>query len=259
LTFESVFIRIVGMPPYNKSILERLAPLLIILVVGLSFSVGFLWQRITSLEKGIKIGNNPTATTMPDDGRLTSDQANKLAPVSDSDHVTGSRDAQVFLILYADMECPYCKTFHPIAKQAVESFGNQVAFVYRHFPLDTLHTKARTEAQGAECAASLAGNDAFWAYLDKVYAVTPSNNMLDMTLLPQIAGQVGVDKTKFNACLGSEATISAVEDDYQSGVAAGVTGTPANFVINKKGEVWSLPGAIPLTSLKEAIQKALSS
>lgn len=247
------------MPSIKKGFLERLAPLLIILVVGLSFSVGFLWQRITALEKGLPVASTkPIASAGQDENKLTADKAAKVSPVSDSDHIKGSRDAQVFLIEYADLECPYCKTFHSVAAQAIESFPGKAAWVYRHFPLDTIHTKSRTEAQGAECAGSLAGNGAFWSYIERIYSVTPSNNMLDMTLLPQIAGQVGVDKTKFNACLGSDKAKAAVETDYQSGVEAGVTGTPANFIVNKKGETWSLPGAVPLETLKAAIQTALT-
>ncbi len=259
MTRQALRARIMDMPEKKTALIERFLPLLIILVVGLSFTVGFLWQRIVALEKGNTASNNKPSSlaTEPPTNKLTDDKAKKVPQVTSSDHVRGSRDAQVFLVEYADLECPYCKTFHQVAKQALDAYPGKLAWVYRDFPLDMLHTKARTEAQATECVASLAGNEAFWKYVDKIYEVTPSNNQLEMTLLPQLAVQVGVDKTKFNSCLGSEEAKNTVELEYQGGVTAGVTGTPASFIINKKGEVWTLPGLVPFATMKETIEEAL--
>ena len=118
-------------------------------------------------------------------------------PVSSSDHIRGNVNAQITIVEYSDLECPFCKVFHGTMKQAMAAYGDKVRWVYKHFPLDQLHPKADKEAEAAECAGELGGNDAFWAYIDKVFEATPSNNGLDLALLPAIAQDLGFDITKF--------------------------------------------------------------
>jgi protein-disulfide isomerase len=161
------------------------------------------------------------------------------------------------LIEYSDLECPYCKRFHSFAQKAVDEYKGEVAWVYRHFPLDMLHSKARIEAQATECAAELGGNDGFWTYIDKIFEITPSNNGLDLDKLPKLAGEVGLDSQRFKTCLDSKKYKDRVEKDYQGGTAAGVSATPTSFIVNNKGEAWIIPGAAPFEAFKPAIETAL--
>jgi protein-disulfide isomerase len=139
----------------------------------------------------------------------------------------------------------------------VDEYKGEVAWVYRHYPLDSLHPQAREEALATECAAEQKGTDGFWALTDKIYEVTPSNNGLNLADLPKLAGQVGLDGTKLQTCIDSGKYKDIVEAQYQGGVTAGVTGTPGNFVINDKGEAWLIPGAVPFTTLKQTLDEAL--
>jgi protein-disulfide isomerase len=91
-------------------------------------------------------------------------------PISEKDHVRGDRDAQIVLIEYSDFQCPFCSRFHPTAQQVVEEFNGQVMWVYRHFPLDSIHPVARKAAEASECVAELGGNDAFWNFVDTIFA-----------------------------------------------------------------------------------------
>ncbi|MES2223524.1 MAG: thioredoxin domain-containing protein [Patescibacteria group bacterium] len=105
-----------------------------------------------------------------------------MKPVTADDHIMGDTNAPVKVVLYSDLECPFCKSFHQTMQQIMaSSYGTnkQVAWVWRNFPLKQLHSKAPKEAEGAECAAELGGNDAFWKFIDKINEVTPSNNKLD--------------------------------------------------------------------------------
>lgn len=255
------------MPENSRpSIFEKFAPVLVLVTVALAFVVGILWQKVTTLEKGgVKLSDTSVGTKTqgkgaPEvNGKLSDEQAGKVAAVSDEDHIRGGKDAEIFLIEYSDLECPFCKQFHKSAQQAVGSYEGKVAWVYRHFPLDTLHSKADKEAEGAECAFDQKGNDGFWAYVDRVFEITPSNNGLDEEELPKIASYVGLDVSEFNSCLNSRQFKDKVESQYQSGISAGVTGTPGNFVMNKKGEVWVIPGYVSFESLKLTIDEALKS
>lgn len=245
---------------FKKGLLEKSVPVLLVLTVVLAVFVGVLWQKVSSLEKGSPTNGFPAEIAGPDaTGKLPEESAKLVEKPSDKDHLRGSLDAQIFLIEYTDLECPYCKTFHPTAQQALAEYGDKIAWVYRHFPLDQIHTKADKEAEAAECAFELGGNDAFWKFVDKIYAVTPSNNGLDLTKLPTYAGQVGLKQADFKTCLDSGKYAEKVEAQYQSGLAAGVTGTPGNFIMNSKGEVWVIPGAVPYEQLKPVIDEALKS
>lgn len=181
-------------------------------------------------------------------------------PLRDSDHIRGEKSARVLLIEYSDLECPFCKRFHPTAQQAVDEYKGEVAWVYRHFPLDQIHSKADKEAEAVECAAELGGEDGFWKLTGKIYEVTPSNNGLNLDDLPKLAQEVGLDQAKVKACLDSGKYASRVEEDYQSGIKAGVQGTPGNILLDTKtGKTVSIPGAVPFESLKSSIDSMLKS
>jgi protein-disulfide isomerase len=147
--------------------------------------------------------------------------------------------------------------------KVMDEYGKdgRVAWVFRHFPLDSLHSKARKEAQASECANELGGNDAFWAYSDKLFDVTPSNNRLDLKLLPQYAEEIGLDRAKFETCLQGNARGGKYADHIQADVldatASGGTGTPFSLVIAANGEVYPLVGAQPYEAVKALIELAL--
>jgi protein-disulfide isomerase len=96
-------------------------------------------------------------------------EVTELQGLQDGDHVRGNKDARFLLVEYSDYSCPFCARFHPTAQQLVEEFDGELAWVYRHFPLDQLHPTARSEAEASECVAKLAGEDAFWSFTDALY------------------------------------------------------------------------------------------
>src|SRR3989344_279096 len=93
--------------------------------------------------------------------RLDSGQANSpttdidIAPVTEKDHIMGSRNAALVIVEYSDTECPFCKVFHNTMQEVVKEYKGEVAWVYRQFPIAQLHSKATKEADATECAAEL--------------------------------------------------------------------------------------------------------
>ena len=179
-----------------------------------------------------------------------------ITAVSASDHIRGNPDAPVKIVEYSDTECPFCKRFHETMKQVVDA-NSDVAWVYRHFPLDQLHKKARKEAVATECANELGGNDAFWKYLDRLFAITPANDGLDPAELPKIAQFVGLDVAKFNECLASTRYDQHIEDEVQNAQATGGNGTPWSIVVSKNGTKYPLSGAQPYESVEQLVDIAL--
>ncbi|MCK6462238.1 MAG: DsbA family protein [Candidatus Pacebacteria bacterium] len=185
-----------------------------------------------------------------------------IKPVTSKDHIKGSPNATVKVVEYSDTECPFCKKFHQTMNAIMndEEYGKsgEVAWVYRHFPIDQLHSKARKEAEAAECAGELGGNTAFWAYLDRIFEITPSNDGLDPARLPEIADYLELDNAEFNKCLNSGKYAKRVADDLAGGADIGVRGTPFSVVIAKDGRKTTINGAQPYAEVKSIIDAALS-
>ncbi|MBI2124138.1 MAG: DsbA family protein, partial [Candidatus Wildermuthbacteria bacterium] len=166
-------------------------------------------------------------------------------------HVQGKGD--ITFVEFSDLECPFCKQFHGTMQQAMAAYGDKVRWVYKHFPLDQIHPKARKEAEAAECAGELGGNDAFWAYVDRIFEITPSNNGLDPALLLVIAQDLGLDRTRFESCLASGKYAELVEAHFQEGARLGVNGTPGSFVNGQP-----VRGAVPFETLQLIIDAQLA-
>ena len=248
--------------------LEKLVPILLLASIVLAFVVGMLWQKVSLLSSGTVVSNtgaaagqqqagtNPAAQapTNPS-GKLTDDQAKNVPPVTDKDHIRGNKNAKVLLIEYSDLQCPYCEKFHPTAQQVLSEYGDDVAWIWRHFPLDQIHPKARPAAIASECVADLAGNDGFWKFVDEVF----KDQTTALDDLEGIAAKVGVNAAAFKKCVDAGDVAKIVDEQYQKGAAAGITGTPGNFIVNKNGQAWLIPGALPFESLKTTIDEALKS
>ena len=203
-------------------------------------------------------GNTANAPQQQPAAQQTGD-LEKMTPITSKDHIRGNPDAPVKIVEYSDTECPFCKRFHTTMKEVMDEYGKdgKVAWVYRHFPLDQLHSKARKEAVALECANEQGGNDKFWSYADRLYEITPANNGLDPAELPKIAQFVGLDTAKFNTCLASTKYDKHIEDEVQNAQATGGNGTPWSIVVAKNGKKYPLSGAQPYASVKQMIESVL--
>lgn len=236
--------------------LSSTSSLLVIILVIFSFVIGVLWTKVQYFEGGGKpIAGATTGTGNPNSP--TAPTVGGLRDVTNNDHIRGDKNAKVTLVEYSDLECPFCKSFHPTMQKALQEYDGKIRWVYRHFPLDQIHSKADKEAEAAECASELGGNDGFWKMTDKIFEVTPSNNGLNLDDLPKLAQEIGLDQNKFKACLDSGKYAQKVEEDYQDGIKAGVSGTPGTILIDAKGGKKLIPGALPYESVKAEIEAAL--
>ena len=186
--------------------------------------------------------------------------ADKTAQLEDfsQDHIRGNIDASVKIVEFSDMECPFCKKFHETMKQAMAEYGDDIAWIYRHFPIEQLHSKAKKSAEASECAGELGGNNAFWRYLDKYFEITPSNNQIDLAELPKIAESIGLNKTQFENCLNSGKYSEKIEAQIQDAENSGARGTPYSIVIDKNGKKYTINGAYPYEDVRQMIESALS-
>ena len=99
-------------------------------------------------------------------------------PVSDDDHIEGPSDAPMTLVEYGDFECPYCADAYPVIKALQDTMGQDLRFVFRHFPLTRLHPHAEHAAEISEAADSI---DRFWDMHDILFenqAALDDNHLL---------------------------------------------------------------------------------
>jgi len=203
----------------------------------------------------------PPAPSLP---TANSGNSDNVQPLTAQDHIRGNLDAPVKIVEFSDTECPFCKRFHSTMQQVVEEYSDEVVWVYRHFPLDSLHLKARREAAATELAAELGGNDAFWAYTDRLFEITPSNDGLELSQLVQIAKDVGLPQKPFQDLVDGNDIQGGkfaqhIEENYQDSIASGGRGTPYTVIIAPNGDTFPISGAQPYSSFKATIDLALKS
>ncbi len=231
-----------------------------IIVAGAIIAIAIVWT---------------TKPAKPAAGGAASQQpaAVAMAPVTAADHILGNPNAPIKIVEYSDPSCPYCKMFNPTMEQIMTAYGagGKVAWVYRQFPLDKpdpngniLHQNAGHEALAFECAGSLGGNTAFWAYEKEWFSVFPLQGATGRTIaedtaqLASIAKDVDLNAISFSDCLSSGQFKSRIDAEYTDGVNAGVSGTPTSIIITPTGTKIPLVGAVQYDTLKATIDTLLT-
>ena len=187
--------------------------------------------------------------------------ARKVDPARD--HLWGDKNARISVILYSDMECPFCKRFAGVPESAAAKFGGKVNVVWRHFPLQFHNPSALKEAHASECVAKQAGSNGFFSFANAVLKASNGNGQGlpdgDAGMLV-LAKQAGVkDMSAFKTCLQAPQTAQAVEEDMKDGAAAGITGTPGVILRdNISGHSGIIGGAIPQADVEAQITGLLS-
>ena len=93
-----------------------------------------------------------------------------LAPISEKDRIKGVDFAKITVVIYSDMDCPYCKKFHKSITNIMPDYTDSIRWVFRHMPIDRSHPEARAKAETAECIAATTNNDHFWTFIEAVFA-----------------------------------------------------------------------------------------
>jgi protein-disulfide isomerase len=171
--------------------------------------------------------------------------AHLVKSVNEDDHTRGPGDAAVILVEYGDFECEDCAAAHLMLMDLLDEAGDQVCFIYRHFPMSQIHPKAQRAAEAAEAAAS---QGSFWEMHDMLFA---NQDALDDDSLRNFAEKIGLDMGRYDREMDNELHADRVRDDFLSGVRSGVNGTPTFFI---NGERFDSPAS--KAGLLDAIENA---
>ena len=176
--------------------------------------------------------------------------ADELLDLSDDvdparDHARGPEDAPVTLLEYGDYECPYCGQAEVVIRDLLESFGDDVRYVWRHLPLNDVHPNAQMAAEAAEAAAV---EGAFWGMHDKLLEHQDELSPPDLT---RYAEELDLDVERFWDDLRERVHAPRIAEDVGSADASGVAGTPTFFINGKRHH-----GAYDIDTLTATVRAA---
>lgn len=167
------------------------------------------------------------------------------AVVSRGGHRIGPENAMVTVVEFSDFECPFCARFSQHVVTAIRAaYPNDVAFVYRHFPLDKIHKEALPAARAAECAAEQGKFEAFHTLLFAQHdslGAKPYSRFAKESAVPNLSA--------FETCAARTDRVNALESDVSDAKQLGVRGTPTVFANG-----WRLSGGVDSTIIDSIVR-----
>lgn len=221
---------------------------------GLALIVFLTLFSVVSLALAIYVGR---VVVLLRTGAITPEELLGREPVGPLDRVKtmatsddpsfGPSNAQVVIVEFSDFQCPFCAQAYPVIKELLKDYGDRIHFVYRDFPVPSLHPQALLGALAGECAHE---QGKFWPMHDKIFE---NQQDLNENNLKTWAIQLGLDGVQFSSCLDSQKYLPEVQEDLNDGVDAGVRATPTFFINGQKIE-----GALPLSVFEQIILTILN-
>lgn len=236
--------------------------LLICFIVGFFILLGLMVKKVDfgSIAKAQKDAvplvdstapTNPSAAPTPTNNNNAPAPANiQLAAITDKDHIRGNKNAKISIVEYSDFQCPFCSKHHPTLQGLIEEYGDRVNWVYRHFPIESIHPNARPAANASECASE---QGKFWEFADQLFA---GQTRLGSDFYKEVARNLGLDIGKFESCLSSNKYDSKVNADLLDASRAQGRGTPHNIIVFADQKI-PLSGAQPAVAFKQVIDALL--
>lgn len=171
-------------------------------------------------------------------------------PISVDDPVLGPEDAPVTIVEFSDYECPYCQRYHSETfHQIINTYGDQVRYVFKDLPLTSIHPNAVPAANAAHCAQEQGD---FWAYHELLFS---DQLALSADSYLAYADTLGFDITEFSACLEEDRYVDVVMEDTSILTALSAPLSTPTFFINGQ----YVAGAQPFSVFAELIDAELSS
>ena len=158
---------------------------------------------------------------------------------------SGSLNAPVVLVEFADYECPYCQKVNPQIQQLKKEYGDNLTVIYKDFPLP-MHHGSEKAAEASRCAGE---QGKFWEYHDVLFY----SRLIDVDALKEHARVLKLDGDRFDTCLDSGKQAAAVKQDLDEAKSLGLTGTPSFFV---NGHFFS--GVVDYAALKDIVNQQLN-
>lgn len=200
---------------------------------------------VFGLVLGIAIFSAVNYFRLSSPGRKTNDYTDQPKitnfNISSADHIWGNSQADIQLVVFGDFTCGYCSEYFNSLKQLASDYGDKVAVVWRHFPLNK-KGEANNAANAAECAGE---QGKFWEMAELIYS---HQENLSINFYYAQAEELSIDADQFKKCLDNRSYQDKIDSQYAVGIAKDVSGTPTSFL---NGRV--LLGALPYYDLNRLV------
>lgn len=209
--------------------------LLVPIAFLLGLGTGYLnWGRGVAVGSAITVQS--TRAALPTDASGQSSAAGDIAsqmaqlprydvPINEDDPVLGAEDAPITIVEFGDFQCPFCTRHAQETEPRLRAdYGDQIRFVYKDFPLSSIHADAFSAALSGQCAQE---QGKFWEFYDLLFS---GRLGLGREAYDSYAQELGLDITAFDQCLDEERYADQVQADYDLGVQLGVSSTPTFFI-----------------------------
>jgi protein-disulfide isomerase len=204
-------------------------------ILGLLFAFGvgvgagyFIWAR--PLKAELKLAQE-SAAKAAESAQAQNDGANQPQEVKryevpiDGNPILGKDSAKITIIEFSDYQCPFCRQWHAeVLPQLKAKYGDQIRFVYRDFPLYSIHPNAESAAIAANCAGE---QKHYWEFGDLLFTHQDS---LNTQTYEKLAQDLKLNVPSFSQCITENRYKSEVDADYSFASELGVRSTPTFFI-----------------------------
>jgi protein-disulfide isomerase len=174
------------------------------------------------------------------------------------DHVYGNVNSKVVFIEYGDYQCPGCEAAYQPVKEMVEKYKDKVAFVFRNFPLTSIHPNAKAAAAASEAAGL---QNKYWEMHDYLYENQSAWKNLDTnertTYFVDGAKQLGLNGDTFKNDLSAENVMKKINFDLAIGKKSNVTATPSFYIGDKKLDDIYTNNSLDINKLEDTLKQKI--
>lgn len=162
----------------------------------------------------------------------------------------GPPDAKVTITEFSDYQCPACLTLENNLRQVLPEFEGKLRFVYRNYPLHTIHPNASIAAEAALAAGE---QGKFWEMHNKLFGNQAQISAEGIAAIKRIAKEIGLDEAQFDEAISSRKFAAQVKKDMDDATKFGVEATPTFFINGQK-----YVGAYSAAQLRQLIESELA-
>ncbi len=227
--------------------MSRAAALVLALLASCGRSAAHPVPLVLVPEAGAELAPEETSSERRSDSAAAPLADAGPVPVGRDDPAVGDRLAPVTLVVFSDLQCPYCADFHAVLSRAHKRHEHDLRIVFKHSPLP-FHAHARRAAELAVAVRIAHGERAFWLYLGAAFQMLPAGR----GNADDVLHSLHVDEAPVLRALASGRPAQQVDADLALSRQAGVSGTPGSFVNG-----WPIRGAVDDNGLEPLIDRAL--
>lgn len=149
------------------------------------------------------------------------------------DNILGNKNAKIVIVEYGDYQCPSCKAWQPKVEELKAKTGEDIALIFRNFPITTAHKNALAASRAAEASAL---QNKFWEMNSILYRNQNEWGSLDSpeSIFEQYASQLNLNVDQFKNDYKSSKVLDKINIDRDMATKQGVEATPSFFLNGKK-------------------------